>query len=61
MYIKINKTMGKNDKKTIAKEVSYQFKKIVHKLEIDNIISLDKALELLGVSHDEYNIEENYC
>ena len=61
MYIKINKTIGKNDESPIAKEVSYQFRKIVHKLEIDNIISLDKALELLGVSHDEYNIEENYC
>ena len=61
MCIKINKIIDKNDKHPVSKEISYQFKKIVHKLQIDDIISLSKALELLGVSQDEYNIEENYC
>ena len=40
-------------------EKSYQFKRIVHKLEADNIISLNRACELLGVSIDEFNDEDN--
>lgn len=51
----------KNEPLEIKPEMSYQFKKIVHKLEIDNIISLNKACELLGVSTSEYNQEDyNY-
>ena len=38
---------------------SYQFKKIVYTLESDEIISINKACELLGVTVDEYNIEDN--
>lgn len=43
----------------IEPEKSYQFNKIVHKLETDDVISLNKACELLGVTINEYN-EENY-
>ena len=57
----LSQNIGKNDPEPIIPEKSYQFKKIVHRLEVDNIISLNKACELLGVSIDEYNIEDyNY-
>ncbi len=59
LNIIINKKIGKNDPDPIIPEVSVQFKRIVHKLESDNIISLNKACELLGVSTDEYNTENN--
>lgn len=49
----------KHEPYPIDSEKSYQFKRIVHKLEVDNIISLNKACELLGVSIDEYNTEDN--
>lgn len=58
----LNMACGKkNEPVEINPEMSYQFKKIVHKLEIDGIISLNKACELLGVSTREYNQEDyNY-
>lgn len=57
--IYLNKNFNKvNEPVNIEPELSYQFKRIIHKLEIDNIISLNKACELLGVSTDEYNKEE---
>ncbi len=43
----------------IAPEESYHFNKLVHKLEVNNIISLNKACELLGVTVNEYNKEDN--
>ncbi len=43
----------------IEVEKSYQFKRLVHKLEVDNIISLNKACELLGMTVNEYNNEDN--
>lgn len=59
LSIFLSKRIGKNDPKPIPPETSYQFKRIVHKLESDSIISLNKACELLGVTVDEYNKENN--
>lgn len=66
LYRKINisfNSMGirKNEPGEIVFEESYHFKKLVHKLEVDNIISLNRACELLGISIDEYYKEDyNY-
>ena len=60
LSIFINSNIGKNDPDKIAPETSYQFKKTVHKLEKDEIISLNKACELLGISINEYYREDNY-
>ncbi len=49
----------KHEPNPIEAEKSYQFKKLVHKLEVDNIISLNKACELLGLTINEYNREDN--
>ena len=49
----------KHEPNLILPEESYQFNKYVHKLEVNNIISLNKACELLGISIDEYNREDN--
>ena len=59
LSIFLSQKIGKNDSKPIQPEISYQFKKIVYKLEADEIISLNKACELLGVTVDEYNNEDN--
>lgn len=59
LSIIINKQIGKNDPHPIKPEKSYQFKKIVYKLEADEIISLKKACELLGVTANEYKHEDN--
>lgn len=59
LSIYLSQRIGKNDPKPIQPETSYQFKKIVYKLEADEIISISKACELLGVSIDEYNKEDN--
>ena len=62
LSIHLNKMFGKkNEPVQIEPENSYQFKKIVHKLETDKIISLNKACEFLGVSVNEYNTENNNC
>ena len=55
----LSQKIGKNDPKPIQPEKSFQFKKIVYKLEANEIISLNKACELLGVTIDEYNSENN--
>ena len=59
LSIYINTRIGKNDPNPINPEKSYQFKRIVYKLEADEIISLNKACELLRVTIDEYNNEDN--
>ena len=63
LYKKLNiflsQRIGNNDPKPIQPETSFQFKKIVYKLEADEIISVNKACELLGVTVDEYNNEDN--
>lgn len=59
LSIFLSQKIGKNDPNPIQPEVSYQFKKIVYKLESDEIISVNKACELLGVTIDEYNNEDN--
>lgn len=64
LFRKINisfNSMGikKKEPISIVPEESYQFKRLVHKLEVDNIISLNRACELLGASIDEYNNEDN--
>ena len=43
----------------IKPEESKQLIKLVHKLEIDQIISLNKACELLGVTQNEYYNQDN--
>lgn len=66
LYKKITIWFSKNGFKKaepipIVSEKSYQFQKIVHKLEVSGIITLNKACELLGVSRDDYNNEDyNY-
>lgn len=64
LYRKINIALSSNGLKKqepiiITQEQSYQFNKLVHKLEINNIISLNKACELLGITIDEYQSEDN--
>ena len=59
LSIFLSQRIGKNDPDPIQPEKSYQFKKIVYKLEADEIISVNKACELLGVTVDEYNNEDN--
>lgn len=59
LSIFLSQRIGKNDPKPIQPETSFQFKKIVYKLEADEIISVNKACELLGVTIDEYNNEDN--
>ena len=59
LSIFLSQRIGKNDPDPIQPEKSYQFKRIIHKLEADKIISLNKACELLGVTIDEYNNEDN--
>ena len=60
LNISLNKLFGKKEEPIlIVPEETYQFKRIVHKLEIDNIISLNKACEFLGVTANEYNSENN--
>ena len=60
-----NIKLSKNNLKTnevdnILPEKTYQFKKLVHRLCSNELISANRACELLGVSIDEYNIEDNY-
>lgn len=60
LSINLNKKFGKKkEPSNIPPEESLQFKRIVYKLETDNIISLNKACELLGVSTNEYINEDN--
>lgn len=59
LNIFINKIIGKNDPNPINPEKSYQFKRIVYKLEANAVISLSRACELLGVNADEYYQEDN--
>lgn len=59
LSIFLSQRIGKNDPKPIQPETSFQFKKIVYKLEADEIISVNKACELLRVTVDEYNNEDN--
>ena len=59
LSIEINTTITKNDPEPIRPECSNQFKKLVYQLDSKNIISLNKACELLGLSAYEYN-RENY-
>ena len=61
MSIYISTHIGTSDPKPIKPEKTYQYKKIVHKLENEDIISLNKACELLGETADEFNREDyNY-
>lgn len=59
LSIFLSQRIGKNDQNPILTETTYQFKRIVCKLEANEIISLNKACELLGVTVDEYNNENN--
>lgn len=64
LFTELNKFLSmkgykKEEPFPISLEKTYQFKKIVHRLESDDIISLNKACELLGTTIDEYNNEDN--
>lgn len=59
LSIFLSKKIGKIDPNPIIPEVSYQFKKMVYMLEVNEIISLNKALELMEVSLEEYKRENN--
>ncbi len=59
LSIIISKNIGKNDPNPIQPETSYQFEKMVYKLEADKVITLNKACELLEVSTNEYNNKNN--
>ena len=59
LSILLSQKIGKIDPDPISPEVSYQFKKIVYKLQSDEIISINKACELMGVTTDEYYSENN--
>lgn len=59
LSIFLSQQVGKNDPKPIEPEISYQFRRIIYRLESEKIISLNKACELLGVTQDEYNSENN--
>lgn len=59
LSIIISKNIGKIDPNPIQPETSYQFEKMVYKLEADKVITLNKACELLEVSTDEYNNKNN--
>jgi len=64
LFKKINISFSKKGYKKhepypINQEKSYQFKRLVHKLEVNNIISLNRACELLDVTVNEYNNEDN--
>lgn len=59
LNININKFIGKNDNNPIEPEITNQFKKLVYKLQSEDIISIGKARELLGVSANEYEQENN--
>jgi len=57
--ILLSQKIGKNDPEPVPRETSFQFKRLVHKLQSSEIISLQKACELLGESVNEYNSEDN--
>ncbi len=59
LSIIISKNIGKIDPNPIQPETSYQFEKMVYKLEADKVITLNKACELLEVSTNEYNNKNN--
>lgn len=58
LYINLNK-LKLNKKDILKPERSFQYEKLVHKLEINEIISLNRACELLGVTLNEYYNENN--
>ena len=59
LNIFINSKIGKNDPNPINVEKSNQFKKSVYRLEANDIISENKAVELLGITLDEFRNENN--
>lgn len=59
LNILLNKIIGSKDPNPLTTEKSYQFKKLVYRLESLEIIGVQKVIELLEINIDEYN-EENY-
>lgn len=64
LYRKLNilfNSMGikKQEPFPITVEETFQYHKLVHQLEVNNIISINKACEFLGVSVNEYYNEDN--
>lgn len=64
LYKKLNvylrKNINKGEINPITPEVSNLFKKLVYKLESNDIISTTRACELLGVTTYEFKRENNY-
>lgn len=64
LYKKLNiylrKNINKEENTAILPETSNLFKKLVYKLETNNIISTTKACELLEVTTYEFKRENNY-
>lgn len=56
----LRKNINKDDFVSIPSEVSNLFKRLVYKLESNDIISTTKACELLGVTTYEFKREDNY-
>jgi len=56
----LRQKIGKKDPNPINVEKSYQFEKTVYKLETSDVISVNKACELLGLTADEYNKQAYY-
>ena len=55
----INNYIGIENYNLIKNEHSFQYKRIVHKLESSGIITINKACELLNISLNDY-YKENY-
>ena len=60
LSILISQRIGKTDPNPIKPEKSYQFMKLVYKLEANQVISISKACDLLEVTLDEYNNKNYY-
>lgn len=58
LSVHVSYELSKDDLKPLEPEVSYQFKKIIYKLENNKIISVSKACELLGILENEYYKED---
>ena len=59
LNILLNKYLANFDSDLIEPEKTYQFKKTVYKLQVTNVISRQKACELLGEDINEYNVKNN--
>ncbi len=59
IQIKLTQTIGKNDPNPIEPEVSLHYEKSIHRLYAEDIITISKASEYLGISIEQYNKQIN--